>query len=325
MSSVTSRVSSSRCADERLAEREDGAGPLRHRHRRPVRLGGAGGAGGGVDVGRRRQRHPGEDRARRRVDVVDRLGRGGLDPRAADVVLQRLGFVAVRSSPLAGASVSGSICVSPGVSDSEVRHRWYSRPAVENVVEQSRPPLWPQRSTALVGWSMNGKCRLARPDASRASAATASGSRRGARPKGDAPGWRRAIRTGARRPDPEAQRRVEDRAASPSIPAGTGSSASTAKSVAVHSRHGRCSARRPPRPCGAPTTVMPSRPSSIRGRVPEPDRPAEPVAVVRDEDRDAGAMLVAARPGPAQVEPGAIRVRASPGRSPAASCSFASR
>ena len=38
-----------------------------------------------------------------------------------------------------------------------------------------------------------------------------------------------------------------------------------------HSRHGRWGAcRAPPLPVGAEATVIPSRPSSIRGRVPEP-------------------------------------------------------
>ena len=58
--------------------------------------------------------------------------------------------------------------------------------------------------------------------------------------------------------------------ASPSMPAGTGWSASTSKAGAVHSRHGRCGSRRLAAPVGAPTIVIPSSPSSIRGRVPEP-------------------------------------------------------
>ena len=94
------------------------------------------------------------------------------------------------------------------------------------------------------------------------------------------------------------------RTASPSIPAGTGRRRRTSKVGALHCRTGRCGARpRSPRPVGAPAIAIPSRPSSIAGRVPEPTARPEPVAVVRDQDHGARVVLVSVRARPAQVEP----------------------
>ncbi len=91
--------------------------------------------------------------------------------------------------------------------------------------------------------------------------------------------------------------------ASPSIPAGTGPSASTSKSGADHSRNGRC--------------TRPAALAALRGlgddRDPEQavvdprpraraDCAAEPVAVVGDEHHRTGVVHVPARAGPAQVE-----------------------
>ena len=76
---------------------------------------------------------------------------------------------------------------------------------------------------------------------------------------GDAPGWSRAMRT---RSAPGRMRKVtgaSSSAASPSIPAITLCPDSTVNSGAVH-----CSTE-----C-LPTTAIPSLPSSIRGRVPDP-------------------------------------------------------
>ena len=87
-------------------------------------------------------------------------------------------------------------------------------------------------------------------------------------PRARRPGCLRAMRT--RRTPGRMRNRSggSSMSASPSIPAGTGRSASTSNSGADHSRHGRCSERPlSPRPEGAPTTATPSRPSSIRGRV----------------------------------------------------------
>jgi hypothetical protein len=77
--------------------------------------------------------------------------------------------------------------------------------------------------------------------------------------------------------------------ASPSMPAGTGRSASTSNAGADHSRQGRCGSR-PwlPRPEGAPATVIPCRPSSIRGRVPEPTAPNELAHAFEGPARKAG-------------------------------------
>ena len=91
--------------------------------------------------------------------------------------------------------------------------------------------------------------------------------------------------------------------ASPSIPAGTGRSASTSNSGVDHSRHGRCIARPPsPPPFGAPMTVIPSsRVVDPRSR-PRADGTAEPVAVVGDEHGRRGMVRLPARTGPAHVE-----------------------
>ena len=133
---------------------------------------------------------------------------------------------------------------------------------------------------------------------------------RGLVAEGEAPGCWRATRTCS---TPGRMRNFSggsSTSASPSMPAGTGRSESTSNVGADHSRIGRCSPPPfSPRPEGPPMTVTPSRPSSIRGRVPEPIDPAEPVEVVGDQHHGAGAMLLAARPGPAQVEPLALRAQ----------------
>ena len=101
MSWVTSWASSSRLRPERLAEREDGAGPLRDRRRRPRRAGrrgrrvAAASTSASVESGTRASSSPVAGSMSSRNSVVARL-----DPLAADVVLQRLG---ARRGPLLGA------------------------------------------------------------------------------------------------------------------------------------------------------------------------------------------------------------------------------
>src|SRR4029079_3459519 len=101
------------------------------------------------------------------------------------------------------------------------------------------------------------------------SAPTLCQNRAGTAADGGAPGCRRATRT---RSTPGRIRNSSGGlsvTASPSIPAGTGRSDRTSNSGTDHSRQGRCARRWLPPP-GAATTVTPSMPSSIRGRVPDP-------------------------------------------------------
>ena len=109
--------------------------------------------------------------------------------------------------------------------------------------------------------------RWSRPIAIRASAGCALRETLGQRGRGRRArvlgGDARAQDTGA---DAESQRRLE-LAASPSMPAATGRSASTSKVGAVHSARAAAPAVAA---VGAPRTVIPSSASSIRGRVPEP-------------------------------------------------------
>src|SRR5215218_1340110 len=114
------------------------------------------------------------------------------------------------------------------------------------------------------GWS-------ARVKAMRASARTLGPNPSGMDAEGEAPGCWRATRT---RSTPGRMRNNSggfSLTASPSMPAGTEWSASTSNAGAVQSRHGRCGRRPPsPPPIELPATVIPSRPSSMCGRVPEP-------------------------------------------------------
>src|SRR5262245_9686970 len=104
----------------------------------------------------------------------------------------------------------------------------------------------------------------------RSSSRVPSRSPSGKAAEGEAPGCDRDTRT-LSTPGRMAKCRGEVRvAASPSIPAGTGCLERTSKCFADHSRHGRCRKRAAPRLTGSEATVMPSRPSSMWGRVPEP-------------------------------------------------------
>src|SRR5215213_1793206 len=93
----------------------------------------------------------------------------------------------------------------------------------------------------------------------------------GMRADGEAPGCCGAMRTRSTPCRIRKRRGGSSVAASPSMPAWTGWPASTSNDGTVHSRHGRWG-RRPcaPRPVAPPATVMPSSPSSIFGRVPDP-------------------------------------------------------
>src|SRR4051812_7205817 len=105
------------------------------------------------------------------------------------------------------------------------------------------------------------------PMAIRASARAPWPSVAGSMADGDAPGCCGAMRT-RRTPGRIWKRKGgSSRTASPSMPDGTGLSASTSKVDAVHSCHGRSGPCPPlPSPVDAPATVIPSRPSSILGR-----------------------------------------------------------
>ena len=94
--------------------------------------------------------------------------------------------------------------------------------------------------------------------------------------------------------------------ASPSMPAGTGWSASTSKAGAVHSRHGRCGRVRRRRAGRGSRDRDPEQPVVDPRARAGADRAAEPVAVVRDQDRGSRAVLVPAGPRPAQIEPGRV-------------------
>ena len=105
----------------------------------------------------------------------------------------------------------------------------------------------------------------------RASSRTPSHIPSGAVAEGEAPGCLRATRTRSTpRPDPEDQRRIEHERLAVDAgghgPVGVDLEASAPSTRARGAAAGAAS----PRPVGAPMTVTPSRPSSIRGRVPEP-------------------------------------------------------
>ena len=77
ISGVTERASSSRRASRPSRSANSAAAALDHADRAPGGQRLAGGAHGGVEVGRRRERHAGEHRAGGRVGHVERVGRRG--------------------------------------------------------------------------------------------------------------------------------------------------------------------------------------------------------------------------------------------------------
>ena len=80
-----------------LAQGEQAAAALDHADRAPGGQRLAGGAHGGVEVGRRRERHARQHRARGRVGHVEGVGRGGRGEAAADVVVEQCGWRSARS------------------------------------------------------------------------------------------------------------------------------------------------------------------------------------------------------------------------------------
>ena len=160
----------------------------------------------------------------------------------------------------------------------------------------------------------------ATPRAIRASASTPAHIPSGAAAEGEAPGCLRATRT---RRTPGRMRKFSggsSTSASPSMPAGTGRSASTANVGADHSRHGRCS-RWPPFPAsgGRPDDGHPEQAVVDARAGARADRSAESVAVVGDEHRRT-ANRARARP----VRSSAGRGPRGPGRARPARCRAAS-
>ena len=82
--------------DQRLAQREHAARALDRRRAAPGREGLLRGAHGGIEIGRRGQRHARQQRAGGGLGDVEVLARGGLDEPSADVVAQRADIGRVR-------------------------------------------------------------------------------------------------------------------------------------------------------------------------------------------------------------------------------------
>ena len=89
------------------------------------------------------------------------------------------------------------------------------------------------------------------------------------------------------------------------MPAAIGPSASTSNAGVDHSRQGRWSRRRPRR-AGGGSDGDPQQPVVDPRPGARADRAPEAVAVVGDEDRRTGGVLMPSGPGPAQVQPLAL-------------------
>ena len=139
----------------------------------------------------------------------------------------------------------------------------------------------------------------------RASARTVSQAPSGIAADGEAPGCAAAIRTRSAAGRMLKRSGASRVTASPSMPAAIGPSASTSNAGADHSRQGRWKSRRPPRRRGSDgdpqQPVVDPRPGARADRTPEA------VAIVGDEDRRAGGVLMPSGPVPAQVQPLALR------------------